>query len=93
MWLQHEVLLGLVQASVGAVLAATMMVTSPMAYAAPFDTGTGMAPTGELHLSSCHSNHSIMQQQSNIMTSPAQALHNSSDDCTQDSSQRAPPLQ
>ena len=36
------------QASVGAVLAATMMVTSPMAYAAPFDTGTGMAPTGEL---------------------------------------------
>lgn len=48
-------LLGLVQASVGAVLAATMMVTSPMAYAAPFDTGTGMAPAGELHVASRHS--------------------------------------
>jgi len=36
------------KASMGAVLAATMMVTSPMAYAAPFDTGTGMAPTGNL---------------------------------------------
>ena len=32
----------------GAVLAATMVVTTPMAYAAPFDTGTGLAPTGEL---------------------------------------------
>ena len=37
------------QAGVGAVLAATMVVTTPMAYAAPFDTDTGMAPTGELH--------------------------------------------
>lgn len=48
----HEPLIDLlgVQASMGAVLAATMVVTSPVAYAAPFDTGTGMAPTGELHI-------------------------------------------
>lgn len=52
----HETIFSLwgLQASVGAVLAASMMVTSPMAYAAPFDTGTGMAPTGELHVCSCH---------------------------------------
>ena len=37
-----------VQASMGAVLAATMTVTTPFGSAAPFDTGTGMAPTGEL---------------------------------------------
>ena len=43
-----------VQASVGAVLAATMVVTTPMAYAAPYDTGTGMAPTGDLHNFPCH---------------------------------------
>lgn len=36
------------QASMGAILAATMAVTSPMAYAAPFDTDTGLAPLGEL---------------------------------------------
>ncbi|KAL0047027.1 hypothetical protein WJX82_004476 [Trebouxia sp. C0006] len=32
----------------GALLAATIAVTSPMAYAAPFDTDTGLAPLGNL---------------------------------------------
>ena len=35
------------QTGLGAVLAATIAVTSPMAYAAPFDTGTDMAPLGK----------------------------------------------
>ncbi|KAL3145143.1 hypothetical protein ABBQ38_001746 [Trebouxia sp. C0009 RCD-2024] len=39
------------KASVGAMLAATMTLTTPLAYAAPFDTGTGMAPTGNLRSS------------------------------------------
>ena len=33
----------------GALLAATIAVTSPMAYAAPFDTDTGLAPLGMSH--------------------------------------------
>ncbi|KAK9838781.1 hypothetical protein WJX74_003291 [Apatococcus lobatus] len=36
------------KASVGAVLAATIAITTPMAYAAPFDTGTNLAPLGNL---------------------------------------------
>lgn len=36
----------------GALLAATIAVTSPMAYAAPFDTDTGLAPLGTSHLQS-----------------------------------------
>ena len=36
-----------VQAGLGAVLAATIALTSPMAYAAPFETDTGMIPLGE----------------------------------------------
>lgn len=38
-----------VQASIGALLAATMTVTSA-ANAAPFETGTGLIPNGELCL-------------------------------------------
>ncbi len=41
-------LLGL-QVGMGALLAATIAVTSPMAYAAPFDTDTGLAPLGSSH--------------------------------------------
>lgn len=36
------------QAGVGVMLAATMAMTAPMAYAAPFETGTGLAPAGNL---------------------------------------------
>ena len=31
-------------------LAATMVLTAPMAYAAPFETDTGLAPSGKLSL-------------------------------------------
>lgn len=43
-----DLLLGL-QVGMGALLAATIAVTSPMAYAAPFDTDTGLAPLGMSH--------------------------------------------
>ena len=36
------------QAGMSVVLAATIAFTSPSAYAAPFETGTGLAPLGEL---------------------------------------------
>jgi len=47
-----DLLLGL-QVGMGALLAATIAVTSPMAYAAPFDTDTGLAPLGTSHPQSC----------------------------------------
>ena len=49
-WSAQFVFVFVLQAGIGAMLAATMAVTSPMmpmAYAAPFETGTGLAPTGE----------------------------------------------
>ena len=44
-----DLLVGWLQVGIGALLAATIAVTSPMAYAAPFDTDTGLAPLGMSH--------------------------------------------
>lgn len=54
--LSEHVLALAVQASMGAVLAATIAVTTPMAYAAPFETGTNLAPLGELPALEQHCN-------------------------------------
>ncbi len=53
-----DLLLGL-QVGMGALLAATIAVTSPMAYAAPFDTDTGLAPLGTLNSQSGSTLHQI----------------------------------
>ncbi len=50
-------LLGWLQVGMGALLAATIAVTSPMAYAAPFDTDTGLAPLGMSHPAVHYNNH------------------------------------